>query len=97
MLDQNNVTTKISEVSETVGKKMGFVSALMSTAGTTSSTRFVLIITCGFVLLKAAAFNISSLVIGHGPVPFDLTDVGILGVAFGGKTIQSFAERGDKQ
>ena len=87
--------TNVAEVSASVEKKLNFGSALLSTTGDVSSARFVLLIAAGFILIKALAFNIASLAAGHGPVPFDMTDVGILGVVLSGKTIQSFAERGN--
>lgn len=57
-----------------------------------SSMRTVMIVLCGTVIVKYIAFNVSALIHGLPPIPFDPTDIAMMASAFAGKVTQSITE-----
>jgi hypothetical protein len=90
---EDTVVTNVINVADQVAKKAGFFKSMISDdSGSVSSIRVVMLVTVGLILLKYAAFNVSAL-LGHAaPVPFDVSDIGILMTVLGGKVVQSFSE-----
>jgi hypothetical protein len=71
----------------------GFRSMIDDGTGAISSTRVTMLSTVGIILAKAVMFNVMALIQSKGSVGFDSNDVVILGIAFGGKVLNTLAER----
>jgi glucose uptake protein GlcU len=81
------------QTQEKVESSVAFIQAMFAKNGSASSMRVLMYIIVGIVLIKNVAFNVSALLHGLPPVAFDLSDLGVIGTAIGGKVTQYFAEK----
>jgi hypothetical protein len=78
---------------EKVEQSTAFITALFAKNGSASSMRVLMYLIVGIVLLKNIAFNVSAIMHGQPPIAFDMSDLGVIGTAIGGKVTQYFAEK----